>query len=934
MNDILQLDYHKILKKLEPLAQVQVTNETMVHDDYDDNTKQFLKFVIGVISIAKTAEKESINNLTKKLSDLINDSNKVLVDFFSNNSLLEYYNKTLSTILKEILASVDNTNKSLTIDSIKESIVQILQSLHDSIVKDHNRVFEESYEKFKSEFSETLKQEFENKTADIKKQAENLIKQEVEKKKPFIKKEISDSINKLLYKTVPLYMKSLNNTFNENFTKYIEKNFSDKAKQIVVANRLKKTFNAVLAPFAFASKTVKAIKNGTMSVGTKVKEKITNKILKPISTLVGNVKEGITKKYNAAKETFLKKTEFIRKPITVFKNWKTSVKDKLDSSGMTDIFKKYGIFGVMVKAIHDAIKKKSLKFLILSQMNFKPFKFKSVLSNTIDDFISSIEEHVGIIHGNLKLYFDKNVVEGYDVRKKKKLMTVSKTDKKVEEEGDDGGFSWMDFLLMIPALIKLVRRIWKLLKQLGKFLWKAAKFIFRVSRTLVKGVARVLGRALEKLGFKIGTQMVKWGKTTVTTAKAARNAKTAKSVYNTAKTAKALKAAKAGRDAYRTMRAAGASVRTARLAANASSMAARVNPWTVVLAFGMDAAFSAYEAQDDEYMHSIFGWDREITKQERTSYIIAGTLLGNRSLFDANWSSPGDVLMVAGETLSTVAKWAGAGALIGGIIGLGPIGGGIGLVVGAVAGLVFSLIGTERIAKAINWVCDAGKAIGRGFIYVFGGEMFKDIGEGIAKFGKWVGNKIENAWNATKTWCQGVANGIEAMSKSIQDAFDSVINSVLDIGFDIGKSLFSIGKSLLSSIFPLSPIGIAGKAIKAVANKIKDFFFSDDEKDKKIQQLQQKINTINQVNNTSYVNAIKNKLNQHIIISQDLKEENEISPTAVTDVSEIMSLTEMIHKMLKSIPKEKPIPIPVEEEDEESMATSAAEHWATQPETT
>lgn len=938
MNDILQLDYQRIMTKLKPLAEAQLTSETMIHDDYDDKTKQFLKFIVDVISLSKTIESESINNLSKKLSDLIKDSNKLLVDFFTNNSLSDYYDNVLSSILKEILASLDKTKKSLTIESIKTSIKELLQTLYNLIIEEQNKVFKESYEAFQSEFKESFKEEFQNQSSQFTKQVNEFVKQEIENQKPLISKEISESVNKLLYKSVPLYLKALNKTFNDKFVKYVEKNFSAKSKQMAVASKLKRTYNAVMTPFVFASKTTKAVKDGVFSVGTKIKTKITNKIITPIRTIVDNIKTNISKKLENVKQSFLKKTEFIRKPITAFKNFKLKIKDKLDSSGTSEIFKKYGIFGVMAKIFLNAIRKKGKKFQILSQMNFKPFKFKSVLSNTIDEFIESITEHTGIVYGNLKLYFENNVVEGYNVRKRKGILT-SEVGKKKEEEEEDDGFSWLDFLMMLPALFKIIKRIWKLLKKIGKFLWKAAKFIFRVGRSLVKGIARVLGRALEKLGIKFGSKalthaggaVARWGATKGTKG-IATAAKATRTTVQTAKAGrtvfKAGKAAKAGRDAYRTLRAAGAGVKAARMGANAASMATRVSPWGVILSFGMDAAFSAYEAQDDEYMHAIFGDDVEITAQQRTSYIIAGTLLGNRSLLDADWSNPADLSMVAMETAATAAKWAGAGALIGQCLipipGLGAL---IGGAIGAVAGLAFSLIGTERLAKAINWVCDAGKAIGRGFAYVFGGEMFKDIGEGLANFGKWVGRKFENAWNATKKWCQGVADGVAKISAGIQDAFASVADSVLSIGLDIGKSLLSIGSSLLSSIFPLSPVGMVGKAIKAVANKLKNFFFGDDEKDKKIQELQKKIQTIDQVNNTSYVKAIKNKLEQHIIITQDVKEESDISEEAVTDIADIMTLTEMMKKILNTKSEPEKVPVPVEENDEDTLATVAAKHW-------
>ena len=1035
MSEVLQLDLQKISNKLKPLATVQASKESMISDSYDVNTKNFLSFIIETIEAAKAIESTSTDTVIYKVNGLIKDANELLSNYFENNSLSAYYGNVLESSLNALSESLKQTGESFNVDNVKSTVVDVLKTLNSANETERQKQFETSLSSFKEEFAETFTEEIESKTEVIQKDVEKKVQEEVERNKDKFEKEINRSTKLLLYKTVPEYMKSLDKVFSKNFKQYIEANFTNKAKQLTIANKLRNTFNGILMPFAFAAKYVKSAKDGLFSIGRKVKKNLSEKILGPLSAWKNRVKIRVGEKLHEMKVGFRRATRFIRRPKKMLGLWLGRVKKKLDSSDSLSTMRKFGLLGLMIKGIMNLIRRTKKNFRLLSQMDFKPFKFLSVATNSVNEFIESVSSHTTIILSNLKLYFDQNVVEGYDVRKK--LGFWGKLKAKFKKKGaTGGGFNLLSFFTSLPGLVKMFKRIWKIIKKIYKFIKSVFKFIWKVSKSLIKGIARFIGKSLAKIGTKLGwkaaanagTKMAKWGSKGVKTAKVAKVAKVAKgakggkgvvaAIKNIPKNIKNLKSVQKAKGIVKALKpsnlvaaakgskflAKGGMKAAAKAAGKAAGKAvgkglakAIPSPASTIMAFAMDGAFAYMEAQDTDAMAKLYGIKAsEVGAQQRTSYVIAGTLVGGSSLLDADWSSPASIGMAALDTGMTMMKWAGAGAMIGSVIpGVGTL---VGAAVGAAVGLVFSLIGTQRLAKAINWICDTAKTVwkylkwtplgllGYGLFYAgkalwavgkglvkgiawigkalwsvgkglvkgvawvgkMGWKAIKGIGKGIAWLGKMTWKGIKNLWTGAKNLTKKLGNAIVATRQKIGKFFSSIkdkisngINALADkvknklsnIGSRLKNSLGRIGKSLLSTIFPFSPLlsGV-GKAVGKFFKGVKNFFFGEDESEKQLEEVKSQLKNINAVASNSYTSVLHQKLQEHIILDSKPKEGTDVSQSAKTDVFDISKLTDLMNDLLDVPPTLIPVPQKTEEK-EETPATIAAKHWETQPST-
>lgn len=1028
MNDVLQLDFQKISGKLKPLIDVPVSKESMISDSYDLNTKNFLSFIIETIETAKNNKEVSTETVIYKINQLVKDANKLLSDYFEKNSLKSYYEDVLSTTLNNLSDSLNKTGESLNVETIKTSIINVLKELNSTNENERKKQFEQSLSSFKEEFSETFSKEISSKTTEIQKNVENKVKTEIEQKKDNISKEINKSTQLLLYKTVPEYMKSLDKVFSENFKQYIESNFTNKAKQLSIANKFRKVFNNILLPFALTAKIVKSAKNGLLSIGHKVKTKLSEKLLGPISSWKNKIKTRVNEKLHKMKVGFLEKTRFLRRPKKAIGMWFAKTKKKLEENDTISTLKKFGLLGLMIKGIINLINRTKKNYKLLSQMDFKPFKFLSVASNSVDEFIESVSSHTTIILSNLKLYFDQNVVEGYDVRKK--LGFLGKLKEKVKKAGKIiGGFNLLAFFTSLPGLINTFKRIWNIIKKIYKFIKNSFKFIWKVSKSLIKGIARFIGKSLVKLGTKlgwkgavnVGEKMASWGARGIGRAGGKAVGKTAgkggikglfNGLRNLPKTISNLKSVQKARGIVKALKPSNiaAAIKGSKLLAKggikaaakaagkaagkaASKVAGKLvpSPLGTITAFAMDAAFAAMEAQDTDAMAKLYGIEAsEVGAQQRGAYIVAGTLIGGTSPLDVDWNDKAALGMAALDTGMTMMKWAGVGAMIGSVVpGLGT---GIGAAIGAGLGLVFSLIGTQRLAKAINWICNTAKAVWNfvtnipilGAVIGFAGKVIwahakflyksivwlgkalwgtvkfigkslawlgkmswkaiKGIGKGIAWLGKMSWKGIKNLWRGTKNLVKKLDAAIAKFGKKVFNLFSSIKtkiankikefanrfkNVLLSIGNKLKDSILRIGKSLLSTIFPYSPLVLAGKALRSIFRGLKNFFFGESDLQIELDEIKTQLKNVNSVASNSYTNVLQKKLQNHIILESVPNEGNDVSQTAKTDIFDISKLTDMVDQLLDVPPEVIPVPQQVEEK-EDTQATKAAEHWEEQ----
>ena len=1033
MSEVLQLDYQRITNKLRPLADVQLSKESMISDDYDNNTKNFLSFIIETIETAKENEKTATGNVILKVNTLVKDATQLLTNYFENNSLTAYYNDVLSSTLDSVSESLKKTGESFDATTVKSTIIDALKTINTASEAERQKEFETSLKQFQEEFSETFSTEVENQSETFKTEVEVNVKKEVEANKQKIDKEITKTTNKLLYKSVPEYIKSLDKVFSKNFKQYIENNFTNRVRQMAIVNRLRNVFNGILMPFAFATKCVRSVKDNVLAFGRRVKRGFSERILKPLSAWKDKLKTHFKNKMHDVQVKFRRVTRILRRPKTVMKLWLGRINKKLNKSSSLETLRKYGPLGLMIKGIMNLIRRSKKNYRLLSQMDFKPFKFLSITTNTIDQFIESISSHTTIILSNLKIYFDQNTVEGYDTTKKLGFFGRLK-EKFKKKDKEDKGFNLLDFLMALPGLFKMFKKIWQIIKKIYTFLKNSIKFIWKISKALIKGIARFIGKSLAKIGTKlgwkaaanVGNKMAAWGARNVgknagkaagkATAKAAgkgglkgmlggirnipRNIKNLKSVQKARGIVKALKPSNiAAAVKGSKLLAKGGMKAAAKAAGKAAGKAigkglakAIPSPASTIMAFAMDAAFAAAEAQDTDAMAKLYGIKAsEVGAQQRTAYIVAGTLVGGSSLLDADWSSPASIGMAALDTGMTMMKWAGAGAMIGSVIpGVGTV---IGAAVGAAVGLVFSLIGTQRLAKAINWVCDAAKAVWKfvtdipllGPVIGFAGTVLwtttkwlfkgigwlckgiwwavkgigkaigwlgkmtwgaiKGIGKGIAWLGKMTWKGLKNLWSGAKNLAKKLGGAILNVGKKIGKFFSNVADKfakgakaladkikgrLMSIGKKLKDSIFSIGKSLLSTIFPFSPFALVGKAIKNVFKGIKNFFFGEDESEKQVRELSEKLSNLNTAASSSYSNSLRRSLEKHVMLDSTPNEGNDVDNGVKEDIFDMSRLTDMVDELLKVPPKVVPIP-QKSEEKEETQATVAANHWDAQP---
>lgn len=1029
MSEVLQLDYQRITNKLKPLVDVQISKESMISDDYDINTKNFLSFIVETIETAKANETTETGNVVYKVNTLIKDANKLLTDYFENNSLSAYYSNVLSSTLDSISESLKKAGETFDATNVKIAIIDALKTINSASEAERQKQFETSLKEFKEEFSESFSTEVGSKTEVVQKEVSDNVKKEIASNKSTIEKDINKTTNALLTKTVPEYVKTLDKLFNANFKKYIENNFTNRVKQLTIANRLRNVFNGILMPFAFANKCMLSTKDNLISLGKKVKRNFSERVLKPLSAWKDRLKTRFSEKMHDIHVRFRRATRILRRPKTVMKLWLGKVNNKLSKSSSIETLRKYGPLGLMLKGMMNLIRRTKKNFRLLSQMDFKPFRFLSVATNSVDQFAESISSHATILLSNLKIHLDTNVVEEYNARKKLGFFGRLK-EKFKKKDKEEKGFNLLDFLMSLPGLFKMFKKIWNLIKKIYKFIKNSIKFIWKVSKALVKGIARFVGKTLSKIGTKlgwkaaanVGNKMAAWGAKGVgkNASKAAgkaagkggikgmltgiknipRNIKNLKSVQKARGIIKALKpsniaAAIKGSKllAKGGLKAAAKSAGKAAGKAIGKGLAKAIpNPISTITAFAMDAAFAAAEAQDTDAMAKLYGIKAsEVGAQQRTSYIIAGTLVGGSSLLDADWSSPASIGMAALDTGMTMMKWAGAGAMIGSVIpGVGTV---IGAAVGAAVGLVFSLIGTQRLAKAINWVCDAAKAVWKfvtdipllGPVIGFAGTVLwtttkwlfkgigwlckgiwwavkgigkaigwlgkmtwgaiKGIGKGIAWLGKMTWKGLKNLWSGAKNLAKKLGGAILNVGKKIGKFFsnvadkfakgakalaDKIKGGLMSIGKKLKDSIFSIGKSLLSTIFPFSPFALVGKAIKNVFKGIKNFFFGEDESEKQVRELSEKLSNLNTAASSSYSNSLRRSLEKHVMLDSTPDEGNDVDSGVKEDIFDMSRLTDMVDELLKVPPKVVPIP-QKSEEKEETQATVAANYWDSQP---
>ena len=987
--EIFDLNLQNIVNKLKPLAEIKLESKSVVIlDEYDNHTKEFLNFILETIDAAKEAKFGSYQILVEKINRLINDSDNVLSQFFENNSLLSYYNNVLKDTVAKIAKSAKKTKEAFDAENLKTIIIDAIKSIYAESFSKKQKEINSIVESFKTEFVKSFKSEIEQKIGTISSEIEKQVKTEVEKNKDKISKEVNDATKNLLYKTVPSYMKTLNSEFNSLFSQYIERNLTGKANHLAVLSKLKTAYGCIITPFVYTAKLLKSAKDGVMWLGGKVKSKVSG----PLSNLRDRIVNGFHEGMETLRLGFLKRTRFLRRPKKMFQLFLGRVKKKLESSSNVDTIRKFGLvgglIGILGKAIIKAIRSKNKKYVLLGQMDFKPFKFLSPITNTIDEFIDSVSSHTNIVLSNLKIYFSDNVVEGYGTGEKSKLTNNKKKFKKAKSE-KDGGFNLMEFFTSFPGMISAVKRIWRIIKKIGGFLKRTMKFVLKVGKSLVKHTVHFLGRAIEKIaiktgwrgGIKLGSKLRHWKKAPRSLGKTVKGFKGLKTSLTKLKPSN-LKAAGKG---IGKMFSKGGSKLMGKVGAKLAGKSAAKLAGGALLAFAMDGAMAAMEARDNDAMAQVFGMKvEEIGAQQRTSYIIAGTLAGGSSLLDADWSSPASIGMAALDTGMTMAKWASAGAALGTIIpGVGNV---VGALVGAGLGLAFSLIGTQRLAKAINWVCDASKKVWKYLkwtpIGILGMGLFhagklawkvgkaawkatkaigkgiwsgiKAIGRGIAWLGKesmaigkalWKSTKL--AWKAvTHPWETANAVGkklVSAVSKisgKIASGFSFLKNKAKEktkrvailaygkinrIGNKLKSSIISIGKTLMSKVFPYSPTGLLVAGVKKMLGGLRRLFFGKTDAEKQLDDLKANVAKINTVSLDTFSSAVKLKLDNFTFIDNNGDEVASIDGQAQEDISGIKELSLMVGELFGDAPEI--VPVPVNKEEEKSLTTIAADYW-------
>lgn len=836
--DIFNLDYQVITNKLLPLASEQIMTSSMIDESYDANTKNFLSFIVNVIETAKEIEKTSTENNAEKISRLIEDADEVIGKYFEDNSLISYYDDVLSDSLERVSKLVDKVKTNFNIEKIKKSILDAIKTLNEVLIKQRISEFENAINSFKTEFINEFATELSTQIEKIKQEADIQINTTLINCTKLIAPNIASSITSLVRTTVPEYSVSLNNRLNGKITQSV-------------------TAVATVA------------QSNTISI-------------------VAAIKEKTTERFATIKKNFERLKKRIQHPSRVLKYFTLKAKRNIDRNDKLTTLKKYGAIGLVIKLVRDAFRNKKATFSLAGQMNFKPFRYKSVLANTVDDFIDSIVEHTGIINSNLKLYLDQNVVEAYDVRRRFAISTPRKKQRKEIIAGEGGG-SWIDdllsFLTSLPSLIRLFRNLRKLLRGTWNFIKRAFDLCWRVGKSLIKGLSRFIGRALEKLGLKYGIKwmtrtgqaMEKWGskgvQTTTRTAFRRRTLWTKTQIlyrrirkgqwdrilhkrawlrrWRTFKNSNLFKPNtwlnpirnlgpkitnsrfvkilnprnwKAGFNSLRTSmnwvrylkpsnwKAGFNAAKTALQGSKAlTKFATNVNPATVIFSFAIDGAFAFIESRDTETMAKLYGIDAsEVGAQQRGSYIIAGTLVGSGSLLDADWHSwtgAGSALLSAA---ATTAKWAMVGALVG-----GPIGAAI----GAGVGLVLSFIGTERLAKGINALCNGVKKAW-GAIWSFTKTTFKVAWE-VGKFlvnpipVLWSGMKA--AWKGAKALCSKVYNKLKSWKNKLVNVFSSIKNKIKE---KLQNAINAVKEKVLSAINFVKN-GVKN-IINNIVNKVKD----------------------------------------------------------------------------------------------------------------
>lgn len=823
------IDKAYILNTLKQYIDDQILSESVINNvlesnDFDLTTKSFVKYVFDLISFAKRTEFQVAENNATRLDEIIKDSEAILNKYFSNNSIIGYYEDVLEDVLKNISNLL---NKKLNIEKIRTTIVNILTSVYKEISEKRKAQFDETLKAFKEEATDLLSIEFTKKTEGLVKNIEKEVEKEIDKNKQLISKDIKDSIDLLLYKSVPEYMKSLNNIFDKNFRKYIESNFTNKTHQLQTFNKIKSVYDNIKTPFVYVSKFLKYVKeNKGVDIGNHAKKSAkSKKWYHPFK----NFKERIKKKFETSihelRKGFLKRTRFIRKPKRFLQLKLGKLQRKLAGHKPTETLRKYGVLAFLVESIFKAFRKKNKNLILLGQMNFKPFKMLSVITNTLDEFIASVKEHAATIRNNLKIYFDQNVVESYNTRKKFNIFRRKKKKVGTEEE-ENYEMSLWDYIISIPLLYKQFKRMWNFMRKVGSFFRSIGRFIAKISVKIFTKGAEVLGRILVSIGkrmnwpkiIKLGEKMFEWGNTARRIAKgvkagerglkaldkarksknalkalqeidnaedalkAVREAKevaeAAKDTKQAAKLAKQITELENGIEAARAMKNVATATEfltktathmTAEAAKHIDDLAEVSQDLAVLVAankgkvievggrffvsksddalkltlkgvkttstagklvplldWGIDLGVGYLIAElDEKEMKAIFGTD-EITWRQKHAFAIANAIAGADPLNEHNWDQGfWRGFFASTDVAGTLWKYTSTGAAIGSAVGTGAgatagcgvlslpgagvgfLGGGfIGGCVGFITGVGVCLIGTPRIARAIDATFD------------------------------------------------------------------------------------------------------------------------------------------------------------------------------------------------------------------------------------
>lgn len=761
--DIFKLDYQTITNKLSTLIAVPETTESTIDERYDDNTKKFLSFIADVIESAKGVEDNSFDVNCKKIDRLVKDLSDTITTYFTNNSLNSYYEEVLSSTLETLSEAAKKAGESFNADKVKATLVDILSSFSKSINEKKNAEYELLTNQFKEEFSNTFDTSIANTSTQIQNEIEQTIKKKIEKSLPDINREVKSALNILLISAVPLYVKYLKTIFYKKFNEFISINFIDKSKQNSVIEKLNKAYNTIISPIAYISKFTKYLKEGGGQVVQKDKKKFSW-----LSSLKEKIKTNIEETKKHFKQKFTKVKRFVRRPFRGVTVRMKLYKRNLKRGGYLDVGKNYGLIGMLVKFIINARKKKTRAYRLQAQMNFTKFKFPSIVTGTIEDFINSLNEHSTIVAGNLKKYLEDNVVESYNARKslKAKIKKVFTGEK--EEIKEKEGFSWLDFLMSIPMLMGVLKKGWRILKGTWRFLkgtWNGMKAVFRF---------------IKNPGPKL--KALKTGLSNL------RNIKNLKNAGKISKTAKG--AAGIGKTGAKT----------------ASKSVSKTLPF---LAFATDAAVAALEAQDKDAMGAVFGMEASsVGIQQQACYTIAGALAGGQGLLETDWTSPMSIGQGLISTGMNMWKWGQTGAAIAGPFA--PIG----AVIGAAVGLTFSIIGTQRLARGLNFLCNITPQWMKDIL----GAAWTAVKVvwGVAVETLKVAWDIVKApfvalWDVTKAYTEAWFDVSKALLRGdILGAGKALVKGVWNVGKALVKGVWNIGKSIVTGVWRIGKSIVKG----------------------------------------------------------------------------------------------------------------------------